>query len=139
LVKDFHEPTDFFDPFIWSPPRGGSFGLILNNCAGHGYLQTHIIAGDGHRWAPTEKARDEVREHVRAQVAVYTAGKRAEGISLGITGDAKETVTIDNSLDRLPFAEESLFDKENPFNADLEESSFDLRFTELFHSNRQGG
>ncbi|KAJ7894309.1 hypothetical protein B0H14DRAFT_2559433 [Mycena olivaceomarginata] len=123
---DFHEPTDF-DPFIWSPPRGGSFGLILNNCAGRGYLQTHIIAGDRHRWAPTEKARDEVREHIRPQVAAYTAGRRAEGISLGITGDAEETLTIDNSLDRLPFAEESLFDEENPFNADLEESSLDLQ------------
>jgi hypothetical protein len=137
LVKDFHEPTDF-DPFIWIPLQGGSFGLI-SNCAGYGYLRTHIIAGDGHRRTPTEKARDEVREHVWAQVAAYTAERRAEGISLGITGDAEETLTIDNSLDRLPFAEESLFDEENPFNADLEESSLDLQFTELFHSNRQGG
>jgi hypothetical protein len=75
---------------------------------------------------PAEKARNEVRDRVQTQAAAYAARRNTEEHALGIAGDASSNSNEDNSLDELPFVEESLLNEDFPEGSD--EFEFDYSF-----------
>jgi hypothetical protein len=87
-----------------------------------------ISAGRNQTRSIAERAREEVRRHVRTRIEAYTVRRRKEQNNLGIAGDTGISDSED-SLDELPFVRDSLLEEDLEFGLDNSTLDFDYSFT----------